>query len=146
MIKVLFICLGNICRSPTADAVFQAKAKQAGRADIEVDSCGTGDWHIGYAPDERAQSEAAKRGYDMSELRARQFAARDLEAFDYLFVMDSKNYDDVTAIVGASNKIVRFLDAFDGPGGDVPDPYYEGGFDAVLDMIEVQSLNILENI
>jgi len=146
MTKVLFICLGNICRSPTADAVFRAKVNDAGRTDIVVDSCGTGDWHIGHSPDERAQDEAAKRGYDMSQLRARQFAARDLDEFDYLFVMDSKNYADVTAIVGTSDKVVRFLDAFDGPQGDVPDPYYEGGFDSVFDMIEAQSLNILKNI
>ncbi len=146
MTKVLFVCLGNICRSPTADAVFSGLAKQLGREDIQVDSCGTGDWHIGYPPDQRAAEEAKKRGYDMSHLRARQFKADDLDAFDYVFAMDSKNLADMNVGQNHSAQVGLFLEMFDGPGGDVPDPYYEGGFDHVFDLIEAQSKRILSNI
>lgn len=92
MIRVLFVCTGNICRSPTAEAVFRHAVRQAGLNDVVTcDSAGTHDYHIGEPPDERAQRTALKRGYDMSDLRARQITASDFEAFDHILAMDRHN-------------------------------------------------------
>ncbi|WP_375182826.1 low molecular weight protein-tyrosine-phosphatase, partial [Marinobacter sp.] len=91
-VRVLFVCLGNICRSPSAEGVFRDLVSRSGLQErIEIDSCGTGDWHLGKAPDARATQAARKRGIDISDLRARQFAIEDLAGFDYVLVMDRQN-------------------------------------------------------
>lgn len=150
--SVLFVCLGNICRSPTAHGVFQHFVENSEVKDrVEVDSCGTGDWHIGHAPDARAASEALKRGYDLSPLRARQVTAQDFELFDYILAMDHQNLSDLQAMSppGYAGRLCLFLDYL--PGGDireVPDPYYGGdaGFTQVLDLVELASQALLEDI
>jgi low molecular weight protein-tyrosine phosphatase len=159
MIRILFVCLGNICRSPTAEAVFRARAERAGILPyLQLDSCGTGDWHIGKAPDLRAQRAAAVRGYDLSALRARQISPSDFEQFDYILAMDDANVRDILALQAASSKsacltsrvrIGRFLDYHtDARYTDVPDPYYGGdkGFDEVLDLIETASDGLLASL
>ena len=101
--QVLFVCLGNICRSPTAHGVFESIVNERGlQESIHIDSCGTGDWHIGYAPDPRAVTEAAKRGYDLGELRARQVEPGDFGEFDYILAMDEKNLSDLKAMCPAT--------------------------------------------
>ncbi|WP_370519460.1 low molecular weight protein-tyrosine-phosphatase [Alcanivorax sp. DP30] len=141
-ISVLFVCLGNICRSPTAEVVFRDRVRAAGlEQHILIDSAGTGDWHIGRAPDPRTQDAAAERGYDMSSLRARQVTVDDFARFDVLLAMDDANLADLVAMQppGSSVILKRFLDY--APHSDlreVPDPYYGGedGFAAVLNLVE----------
>lgn len=152
MVKVLFVCLGNICRSPTAEGVFRALVRDGGLADrIEVDSAGTSDWHIGEPPDGRGQAAAARRGYDLSVLRARQVTAHDFDRFDYVIAMDQANLAKLSALApaGRGDKLSLFL-AFAPELGvrEVPDPYYGGpdGFDDVLDMIEAASRGLLADI
>jgi len=138
MTRVLFICLGNICRSPTAEGVFRARAAAAG-LQCTVDSAGTGAWHVGEAPDRRAQAEARKRGYDLSHQRARQAVADDFQDFDMILAMDRSNLANLKRLrpEGAKAKLSLFLDLLaDQPLREVPDPYYEDGFDTVLDLIE----------
>ncbi|MZR62045.1 low molecular weight phosphotyrosine protein phosphatase [Alcanivorax sp. DP30] len=140
--SVLFVCLGNICRSPTAEVVFRDRVRAAGlEQHILIDSAGTGDWHIGRAPDPRTQDAAAERGYDMSSLRARQVTVDDFARFDVLLAMDDANLADLVAMQppGSSVILKRFLDY--APHSDlreVPDPYYGGedGFAAVLNLVE----------
>lgn len=148
MIKVLFVCLGNICRSPTAHGVLERKLAMAGLSDVvEVDSAGTAAWHIGKQPDSRSQEAARKRDYDLSHLRARQAIANDFLEFDYVLAMDNENLENLQKIVpsqGAKTKPELFLKAYPSEVltakglTEVPDPYYGGdrGFESVLDMIE----------
>lgn len=141
MIKVLFVCLGNICRSPTAEAIFRHKVEQAGLGDqVLIDSAGTGDWHIGKAPDPRTQQAALKRGYNLSALRGRQVRAEDLARFDWVLAMDSDNLANLKRLKRADSTatVDLFLRRFDMPVNDVPDPYYGGpeGFEQVLDLLE----------
>ena len=142
MIKVLFVCLGNICRSPTAHAVLERKLAMAGLSEVvEVDSAGTAAWHVGKQPDLRSQQTARKRDYDLSHLRARQAMADDFLEFDYVLAMDDENLGNLKAIVPKKTKSSPklFLKSYSTLGfTQVPDPYYggEGGFEAVLDMIE----------
>lgn len=150
--RVLFVCLGNICRSPTAHGVFQSLLRARGlEREIEVDSCGTGDWHIGHAPDKRASAEALGRGYDLSDLRARQVQLSDFEDFDYILAMDRQNLADLQAMCPAdfSGHLGLFL-PFDPAASvdEVPDPYYGGdeGFTRVLDMVEAASEGLLREI
>jgi protein-tyrosine phosphatase len=151
-VKILFVCLGNICRSPTAEAVFAAKLAEAGLQDqIQIDSCGTGDWHIGKAPDARARAAASERGYAMDHLRARQVTLDDFQRFDYVLAMDQDNYDDLVALCPDESRaqVGRFMDYHPQPGLDeVPDPYYGGdqGFDYVLDLVEQASEGLVEYI
>lgn len=135
--RILFVCLGNICRSPTAHGVFRARAQDAGFA-VTVDSAGTGDWHIGSPPDRRSVQAAAQRGYDISDLRARQFTMQDFADFDLILAMDRANLRDINALrpKGDATPVRLFLDYADRPGQDVPDPYLQGGFDQVLKLIE----------
>ncbi|MEM7007243.1 MAG: low molecular weight protein-tyrosine-phosphatase [Pseudomonadota bacterium] len=135
MTRVLFVCLGNICRSPAAEGVLRAKAKARGLSVI-ADSAGTGGWHVGDPPDDRMRAAALNRGYDLSAQRARQVSKDDFETFDYVLAMDASNLSDLQAIAPPGhNAIVRKLLGTD----DVPDPYYGGddGFDHVLDLVEV---------
>lgn len=138
MTRVLFVCLGNICRSPTAEGVFRNRAAAAGLS-VTVDSAGTGAWHVGEAPDGRAQAEARKRGYDLSHQRARQATAQDFRDFDLIFAMDRSNLANLTRLrpEGAGAKLSLFLDLLPAQSlREVPDPYYEDGFDTVLGLIE----------
>ena len=140
------LCLGNICRSPTAEAVMRAKAAERGLA-VEVDSAGTGGWHVGEPPDRRAQAAARSRGLDISGLRARQLSRADFRSFDLILAMDGTNLSDAARLAPHDGRarLTTFLDEA-GLGGDVPDPYYTGQFDAVLDLIEDASIRILDRM
>jgi protein-tyrosine phosphatase len=150
--SILFVCMGNICRSPTAEGVFRDKIKQAGlSAAVRIDSAGTHDYHIGKPPDARAQAAALKRGYDFSDLRGRQVSEPDFEAFDYILAMDQ---DNLTALQQQCpphlrHKVRRLLSFSQRyPNLDVPDPYYGGnsGFDLVLDMVEDAADGLIKEI
>lgn len=151
-IKVLFVCLGNICRSPTAEGVFRHLVEAEGLSDrIHIDSAGTGDWHIGKAPDPRTIEEAAKRNYDLSGLRARQVSAADFAEFDYVIAMDKENLKNLKAMEPEGYKghlglFLAFAPAVEAE--EVPDPYYgeQEGFTLVLDMVEKASRGLLEHI
>ena len=154
-ISVLFVCLGNICRSPTAHAVFQSMVDKQGLNDqIYIDSCGTGDWHIGRAPDPRSQQHALDRGYQMDNLRARLVDNHDFDQFDYILAMDQNNLADLKAMNCQDYKghLGLFLDFCRHPDfasfSEVPDPYYGGdkGFSLVLDLIEDASTELLRQI
>ncbi len=141
-VRVLMVCLGNICRSPTAQGVLEKLAAEAGLADrIQVDSAGTGDWHVGRPPDERAQEHALRRGVDLSAQRARQLTPRDFARFDLVLVMDAANERAARAICPpAQARKLRRLTEFCSHHvvSEVPDPYHGGdaGFEAVLDLVE----------
>lgn len=133
MTRLLFVCLGNICRSPAADGIARAMVAQQG-LDWRIDSAGTGAWHVGYPPDNRMISTAAARGIDLSGLRARQAEPDDFLRFDHIFAMDESNLADLEQIrpPEATAELSLFL-----ANADVPDPYYGGddGFERVLDLI-----------
>jgi protein-tyrosine phosphatase len=142
--RILFVCTGNICRSPTAEVVLRHLADQVG-IEIHVESAGTGDWHIGLPPDERAQHHARGRGYDLSAQRARQVRPRDFEDFDIIVAMDRGHLEILQAQCPARHRAkLRMLVR----GRDVPDPYYGGpeGFERVLDMVEAGCLGLLHEI
>ncbi|MFV3367985.1 low molecular weight protein-tyrosine-phosphatase [Pseudomonas sp. NY15435] len=139
--KVLFVCLGNICRSPTAEGVFRHKVREAGLEDcIEIDSAGTGDWHVGKAPDARTRAAALRRGYDLSSLRARQVSVADFSRYDLVLAMDDANLRDLKRLRGSNGKaeLDLFLRRYELEIDEVPDPYYGGedGFEQVLDLVE----------
>ncbi|MAZ89791.1 MAG: phosphotyrosine protein phosphatase [Cellvibrionaceae bacterium] len=151
-VKVMFVCLGNICRSPTAHGVFAAMVQDAGLSDqILVDSCGTSGWHIGNPPDERSVAMAAERGFDLSVLRASQIQVQDFETFDFVLAMDAQNLSDLQTVAPAdySGQLDLLLN-FD-PYSDVsevPDPYYGGeeGFVLAVELIEAACLQLLKHI
>jgi protein-tyrosine phosphatase len=151
-IRVLFICMGNICRSPTAHGVFEALIRKEGlERYIEVDSAGTHAYHVGEQPDSRSQMAAMGRGYDLSYQRARKVVQDDVEYFDYLLAMDEANLSDLhlTMPDHLHEKISLFMEYAPHYGQrEVPDPYYGGeqGFDRVLDMVEEASKGLLEAI
>jgi protein-tyrosine phosphatase len=151
-VRVLFVCLGNICRSPTAEGVFRKLVTERGyTAHIEIDSAGTHAYHVGAPPDPRAQAAARQRGVDLSGLRGRQAVRADFETFDYVLAMDSENLVNLERIcpAGAEHKLRLFLEfAPNRPEREVPDPYYGGdaGFNRVLDMIEEASEGLLADI
>lgn len=151
-VRVLFVCLGNICRSPMAEGVFAKVAGEEGLGDIvEIDSAGTSSWHIDEPPDGRAQEAAREIGVDISELRGRQVRARDFDDFDFLIAMDESNLAKLRAAAPAAchDRIQLFLDfAADTGRADVPDPYYGGadGFRYVLDLIERASRGLARHI
>jgi len=152
MVSVVFVCMGNICRSPTAEAVFRHYVENAGlEADILIDSAGTHDYHIGDAPDTRAQRAAQQRGYDMSDLRGRQVEEGDFQRFDYVLAMDKANLAILQRLKphGANARVRLFLDyARHHAEREVPDPYYGGaeGFERVLDMVEDAAQGLLQDI
>ncbi len=147
-VSVLFVCLGNICRSPTAEGVFRALVQEAGLADsIRIDSAGTSDWHIGAPPDPRTVRAARQRGYDLDSLRGRQASREDFQRFDYVLAMDDNNLRHLQRLAPAdySGHLGLFL-AFGQSGRrEVPDPYHGGaeGFALVLDLIEEASRGLL---
>ncbi|HML91640.1 low molecular weight protein-tyrosine-phosphatase [Methyloceanibacter sp.] len=150
--RLLFACLGNICRSPMAEGVFRRVAEDAGQAHLfEIDSAGMGDWHKGQAPDHRAQKAALSRGVDISGQSARKVELEDFEEFDLILAMDGSNISDLYEIAphAARHKIRRFLDfAPHLDEDDVPDPYYGGeeGFDHALDLIEAAAKGLLAEL
>lgn len=152
--RVLFVCLGNICRSPTAEAVMRQRLVAAELDErIFVDSAGTGPWHVGEAPDRRAQAAAAERGYDLSALQARQVVAADLRSFDYVVAMDQANFEDLCALAGDQPTLVErivMLGDFSPryAGQSVGDPFYGGddGFRRVFEMIETCIDGLIETI
>lgn len=152
MVKVLFVCLGNICRSPTAEGVFRKLVESQNMSDfIVIDSAGTHAYHVGKAPDPRAQEAAARRGIDLSGLRGRQAIPEDISEFDYILAMDEENYQNLLDIAppDVEHRIQLFLEYAPGrQERSVPDPYYGGaaGFDRVLDMIEEAAEGLLQDI
>lgn len=137
--KVLMVCLGNICRSPLAEGILKSKVDIS---KIEVDSAGTGGWHVGQQPDERSIKVARKNGLDITYQRGRKFSTYDFEQFDHIFVMDNSNYSDVIQLANtdAERKKVQLIldELFPGENVDVPDPYYGGGqgFENVYKMLD----------
>ncbi len=152
MVRVLFVCMGNICRSPTAEGVFRKLVREAGlHAQIAIGSAGTHAYHIGAPPDARAQAAARRRGIDLSALRGRQATPVDIEQSHYVLAMDRANYEHLLALCppGLEHKIELLMEyAPDHPEREVPDPYFGGaaGFDRVLDMIEEAAQGLLEEI
>ncbi|MBI5165725.1 MAG: low molecular weight phosphotyrosine protein phosphatase [Magnetospirillum sp.] len=152
MIKVLFVCTGNICRSPTAEGVFRALVAREGlEAAIGVDSAGTHGYHVGDPPDARSCAAARRRGIAMDDLRARQVRAADFEAFDLVLAMDRGHQRSLAQLCpkGREARLHLFLDFAPHTGvQDVPDPYYGagGGFERVLDLIEAGSAGLLAHI
>lgn len=150
-INVLMVCLGNICRSPTAEAVFRECIKREGlEGRIHVDSAGTGSWHTGHPPDERAARAALARDYDMSALRARQVCVDDFSEYDYIFAMDKQNLEDLLALCDPAlrHKVSLFLQHGGRGVEEVPDPYYSGpeGFELVLDLVEDAAGNLVRHL
>jgi protein-tyrosine phosphatase len=150
MVRVLFVCWGNICRSPLAQGVFEDVLRREELDDeVFVDSAGTGSWHVGSPPDDRAQRSASARGLDLSAQRARRILADDCEEFDYVLTMDEQTYRTVASLCRGSAVVRPFLDfAPHSPEREVPDPYYGGpdGFEHVLDLVEEASEGLLDDI
>jgi protein-tyrosine phosphatase len=150
--RVLFVCTGNICRSPTAEGVFRHAVASAGLEEkIFIDSAGTHGYHVGYPPDRRAQSAAAQRGYDLSALRARQVTGEDFVEFDYILAMDLDNLSHLKQLAPAQHhgKLGLFMEfGSTRQGEEVPDPYYGGaqGFELVLEMAEDAAAGLLQHI
>jgi protein-tyrosine phosphatase len=153
--RILFVCMGNICRSPTAEGVMRAQLRQAGlENEIEVDSAGTGGWHAGEPPDERATAAAHRRGIRL-EGAARQVRPSDFDEFDLIVAMDRRNLRELQALApdDEAREKVRLLREFDpatagAPDVDVPDPYYGGerGFEDVLDMVEASCRGLIAEL
>jgi protein-tyrosine phosphatase len=148
-VSVLFVCLGNICRSPSAEAVFKHKATELG-LDVEVDSAGTAGYHKGAAPDKRSQAAGIERGYSFKGLKCRKVQDTDFEKFDYILAMDQKNLDSLMEKCpeDLQHKVSLFLSFCDSEEDEVPDPYYGGkrGFEYVLDLIELGSHGLIDAI
>jgi protein-tyrosine phosphatase len=150
--KILFVCLGNICRSPTAEIVFrEIAAREAPDLRLEIDSAGTAGYHIGSPPDSRTRQAALRRGYDMSAIRARVVEPHDFGRFDLILAMDRQNFDTLQqrAPASAHSRIRLFLEfAPDAETKEVPDPYYGGpnGFEEVLDLVEAAARGLLEHV
>lgn len=152
MVKVLFVCMGNICRSPVAAAVFRDLVQQRNLSDkIAVDSAGTYGFHVGDTADDRASESALRRGIDLSDHRARRVCEDDFREFDYLLAMDRENYEDLLGVSpsGLEGRVHLLLQFAPHLGEDeVPDPYYGGpsGFEHVLDIVQEASAALLDHI
>lgn len=147
--RVLFVCLGNICRSPTAEGVLRGMLDPSDA--VEVDSAGTGNWHVGNPPDPRAVAEAARRGLDISGLRARQVRPEDFDRFDLILTMDRSNLAALRRLRPPDSRadlklLLEYGPVSESHGGDIPDPYYEGGFDGVYDLIEGAARSLLDTL
>ncbi|GLR72145.1 protein-tyrosine-phosphatase [Agaribacter marinus] len=144
--SLLFVCLGNICRSPTAEGVFRDKASNSG-IEVTIDSAGTGGYHIGSPPDKRSQEVALSRGYDLSNLQCRRVHESDFDKFDIIIAMDKANERDLLRKCPDEHKhkVKLFMSYCDSEFDEVPDPYYTGkkGFELVLDLIEQASDGLL---
>jgi protein-tyrosine phosphatase len=147
--KILLVCLGNICRSPLAEGILRNKAELMD-FNLSVDSAGTSDWHTGEPPDSRGITVAYENGIDISNLKARQFELSDFDKFDLILAMDKSNYTELLNLSRSSNdtkKIKLFMNmAYPGVNMDVPDPYYDGRFHEVFELLDEASEKILENI
>lgn len=152
VVKVLFVCMGNICRSPTAEGVFRHRVEQQGlTTHISIDSAGTHAYHIGEPPDTRSQQSAQRRGLDLSTLRARQVELRDFMNFDYVLAMDEENHSGLLEICPKplGHKVQLFLQYAPHTNEiNVPDPYYGGaaGFERVLDLVEAASQGFITHL
>ncbi len=146
---VLFVCLGNICRSPTAEAVFRHKAQAAG-LNVTIDSAGTHGYHIGNPPDKRSQQAGVAKGYDFAGLACRKVAPEDFEKYDYILAMDNSNFGNLKKVSDAKyhHKIHLFLSFAQSDYEEVPDPYYGGrkGFELVLELIEQASDGLIKQL
>lgn len=149
MKKILVVCMGNICRSPTGEAVLRAKAEELG-VDVDIDSAGTIGYHTGNTPDTRAMAAGKQRGYSFKGMRARQVSVQDFEDFDLVLAADKANLADLLDICPAEHrhKVLLFLSHSNSSYDEIPDPYYGGddGFELVLDLIEEASVAVLQKL
>ncbi|HCG8758103.1 low molecular weight protein-tyrosine-phosphatase [Vibrio parahaemolyticus] len=149
MKRILVVCMGNICRSPTGEAVLRAKAEELG-VDVDIDSAGTIGYHTGNTPDSRAMAAGKQRGYSFKGMRARQVSVQDFEDFDLVLAADKANLADLLDICPAEHrhKVSLFLSHSNSSYDEIPDPYYGGddGFELVLDLIEEASVTVLQKL
>lgn len=149
MKKLLVVCMGNICRSPTGEAVLRAKAKQMG-IDVEVDSAGTIGYHQGNPPDSRSQAAGERRGYSFKGIRSRQVESKDFDYFDLILAADNANLTDLKAICPQEHlhKLKLYLSFGESDYEEIPDPYYGGdrGFELVLDLLEESAEQVLKQL
>ncbi|ELB2271370.1 low molecular weight protein-tyrosine-phosphatase [Vibrio parahaemolyticus] len=149
MKRILVVCMGNICRSPTGEAVLRAKAEELG-VDVDIDSAGTIGYHTGNTPDSRAMAAGKQRGYSFKGMRARQVSVQDFEDFDLVLAADKANLADLLDICPAEHrhKVSLFLNHSNSSYDEIPDPYYGGddGFELVLDLIEEASVAVLQKL
>ncbi|EHK9077260.1 low molecular weight phosphotyrosine protein phosphatase [Vibrio parahaemolyticus] len=149
MKRILVVCMGNICRSPTGEAVLRAKAEELG-VDVDIDSAGTIGYHTGNTPDSRAMAAGKQRGYSFKGMRARQVSVQDFEDFDLVLAADKANLADLLDICPAEHrhKVSLFLSHSNSSHDEIPDPYYGGddGFELVLDLIEEASVAVLQKL
>ncbi len=152
MKRILFVCLGNICRSPVAHGILRNKIDQKGLSDkLSVDSAGTANWHEGEAPDKRSTANASTHGIDISNLEARQFLPSDFDEFDYIYAMDESNYEHIVSLASNPtqvNQVSLLLGLTHNPPIDVPDPYYGGeqGFEHVFQLIDSACDSLLDKL
>ncbi len=144
--RILFVCLGNICRSPSAEGVLRAMAAERGMS-LHIDSAGTGDWHVGAPPYGPMQAVALARRYDLSGLRARQVTPEDFHRFDLLLAMDDENFSDLERMRPENTRaeLRRFSDYLEN-ADHVPDPYFTRDFESCLDLIEAAAANLLDRL
>jgi protein-tyrosine phosphatase len=148
-VKILMVCLGNICRSPLAEGILKSKLP---RKSFLVESAGTGSWHVGKQPDERSIAIAKKNGIDISNQRGKQFTSNDFDNFDYIYVMDNSNFNDVIKLAQNPEQIAKVQlilnEVFPGENVDVPDPYYgsQFGFETVFKMLDETCEGIAEKL
>ncbi|WP_289040421.1 low molecular weight protein-tyrosine-phosphatase [uncultured Aliiroseovarius sp.] len=147
--RILFVCLGNICRSPTAEGLFRTLATDHPDLHVQIDSAGTSDWHVGNPPYGPMQDAARARGYDLSTLRARQFTPADFKQFDLIIAMDDSNLSDIEQLrpAEATTRVALFTDFAPNTGMDhVPDPYFTRNFDQTLDLVEAAARGLLADL